>query len=132
MFQIDWKFVFLCSHWIKPIVTVSELNNVFSVARSYSVIVHDCDVFNQFNQSPLHVTCICSFYRSIDDTLTASHCVEKELSRCEAWIKTVFDKSSSFRSLEKAREMGQWSLCESILDSFTSDSLLADTADHLT
>ena len=132
MFQVDWKFIFLSPHWVKAIITVPELNDLFSVACSYCIIIHNCNILNQLNQSSLHVPSVCSFDSSINDTLTASHCVEKEFGSCKAGVETVFDEASCLRSLKQSWKMGQRSFSKAILDSFTADGLLTNTTDHLT
>ena len=100
MFEVDRKFIFLSPHGVKSIITVPELNDLFSVACSDCVIIHNCNILNQLDQSSLHVPSVCSFDSSIDDTLTTSHCVEKELSGCETGVKTVLDKASCLRCLK--------------------------------
>jgi hypothetical protein len=47
VFEINWKFIFLSPHRVKAIITIPELNYLFSVACSDCIIVHNCNIFDQ-------------------------------------------------------------------------------------
>lgn len=48
MVQVYWQFVLFSSHWVKSVVTVSELDDLFPVTGSDCVVVHHADVLDQF------------------------------------------------------------------------------------
>lgn len=131
-FQIDRVFVLLALHWIQTIVSVPKLNDFLAITGSYSVVIHHPYVFNQLYETPLHIACIGRFDCSIDDTLSASHGMEKKLSCRKARKKAVLDKPSRFWRLDQPGEVRQRSLSEPVCDSFSSDCLLPYTTDHLT
>lgn len=132
MLQINRKFVLFSSHWIKTIITISELNDFLSIASSNCKIIHNSNVFDKFYQSSLHVACISSLDCCINDTLSATHCMEEKFCGSQSWKETIFYKPSCLWSFKKPRKMWKWSLSKTIFDSFTTNSLLTNTANHLT
>lgn len=100
MVQVYWQLVLFSSHRVQSIISISELNYLFSIAGPNRVIIHHADVLDQFYESSLHIASVSGFYRSIDNTLSAAHCVEKELCCGQSREEAVFNETSRLRSLE--------------------------------
>lgn len=107
MFQVDREFIFFGPHGIQTVVTIPELNDFLSVTCSYCVIVHDSNIFNQLDQSSLHVPSVCCLDGCIDDTLSTTHCVEKELCSCQTGKEAVFDEASGLWGFKQSWEVRQ-------------------------
>ncbi len=84
MFQINRQFILFSSHRVKTIITIPKLNNLLSITSSNCVIIHNCNILNQLDQSSLHVSSIGRLDCCINNTLPTTHCMEEEFSCCQS------------------------------------------------
>lgn len=76
-----------------PVTSILKLHDFLGVATSDSHIVADADVFQQFHQSPTHVTRVGCLDGRVDQTFSSSHRVEEEFLGIQAAEEGISHKS---------------------------------------
>ena len=84
-----------------------------------------------FSSQMLRLTSLSSLDSCIDQTLSASHGVEEELSWCQASQVGVLHKASTLRTVIIFNEVRQRAVFEAEGDSFTLHVLLPHHSDNL-
>lgn len=90
----------------------NESTNIIKNRRAQDgLLCQDCPVTTgQVPPSYLHVSSFSCFYSCINETLTASHCVEEKLSRCQARVEAVGNKAFSCWKLEERERENVWNI----------------------
>src|SRR5947207_3775852 len=83
---------------IKSVLSVTKLNNI-SERGSNRPIIFCHHILERFHKSALNVSGFCGLDGSINQTLSTSHCMEKELRWREPSKIRVFYKTTTFRAV---------------------------------
>ena len=116
---------------IQPISSVCKLNNLIGRVPN-SCVIMNAQILQTLDQPPLHVPSLRSLHSCIDQTLTSSHRVEKELCGSQTGVETVSHEAFSFGFFGPLCKMRQWTTFKTIWNPFATKSLLPNWCHHLT
>jgi hypothetical protein len=111
-------------HGIQAVITVLELNNMMR-ASSDSVIILSRQVLQRLHKLSLHVTSLSRLDSRVYQALSATACMEEELSRGQTSVKTILYETLRGWIFRVGLEMGQTSIEKAVGHSLAINCLLA-------
>jgi hypothetical protein len=130
-FETDWLVVVVHEHGIETVISILELNDVLSACPN-SVIILDREVFQSFYKTSLHIACLGCLDSCINESLSATHSVEKELSGSQAAVEAILYEALRGWILGIKLEVRETAIKEPVGHSLTINRLLTHKGYHLT
>src|SRR5208337_3485465 len=115
---------------VGAVFAVLELDDP-AAGRTDRAVVRDLEVLQRIDHTALEVPALGCTDCSVDETFTATDCVEEELGRVEAAFVAVLDEPVGIRAPVTLLEVREGPVVITTDDTLTTDGLLADTTGHL-